>query len=226
MATGDQANIALRLRAVLPARWFPDTAAGTASNTPILDAILAGIASAWAQVFSALSYATLQARIATATDVFLDMIGVDFFGTTMTRRQSEGDAHYRARLQAAMLQPRGTRAALVQALVTLTNRTPAIFEPARPPDTSAWGVACGWGVAGGWGNLAMPFQCLVTAFRPQGGGVSVVAGWGIPMGGWGGGAIEYANASMESEEVSDEQIAATVAGVMPAATIAWLRISN
>jgi hypothetical protein len=31
---------------------------------------------------------------------------------------------------------------------------------------------------------------------------------------------------MESEEVSDEQIAATVAGVMPAATIAWMRISN
>jgi hypothetical protein len=72
----------------------------------------------------------------------------------------------------------------------------------------------------------MPFQCLVTAFRPQGGGVSVVAGWGVPVGGWGGGVIEYANASMENEEVSDEQIAAAIAGVMPAATIAWLRISN
>ena len=98
-----------------------------------------------------------------------------------------------------MLQPRGTRAALVQALVNLTGRPPVVFEPARPPDTRAWGVACGWGVAGGWGSLAMPFQCLVTAFRPQGGGVSVVAGWGVPAGGWGGGAIEYATASMESE---------------------------
>jgi hypothetical protein len=46
------------------------------------------------------------------------------------------------------------------------------------------------------------------------------------VGGWGGGVIEYANASMENEEVSDEQIAAAIAGVMPAATIAWLRISN
>jgi hypothetical protein len=226
MATGDQDDIMSRLRVVLPARWFPDTAPGATSNTPVLDAVLAGIASVWAQVFSALSYVTLQARIATATDVFLDMIGVDFFDTTMSRRQSESDGHYRARLQAAMFQPRGTRAALVQALVRLTGRAPMIFEPARPPDTSAWGIDCGWGVAGGWGNLAMPFQCLVTAFRPQGGGVSVVAGWGIPVGGWGGGAIEYANASMENEEVNDEQIAAAVAGVMPAATIAWLRISN
>ena len=173
-----------------------------------------------------LRYATRQARIATATDVFLDMIGVDFFGTAMPRQQAESDAHYRARLQAAMLQPRGTRAALVQALVNLTGRLPVIFEPARPSDTGAWGVACGWGSAGGWGSLAMPFQCLVTAFRPQGGGVSVVAGWGVPAGGWGGGAIEYATPSMESEEVSDAQVAATVAGVMPAATIAWMRISN
>jgi hypothetical protein len=226
MATGDQADIVSRLRVVLPARWFLDTAPGVASNTPVLDAVLAGIAVVWAQVFAALSYTTLQARIATATDVFLDMIGVDFFGTTMTRQQSEGDAHYRARLQAAMLQPRGTRVALAQALVTLTKRPPTIFEPAWPPDTGVWGVTCGWGIAGGWGNLTMPFQCLVTAFRPRGGGVSVVAGWGIPVGGWGGGAIEYANASMESEEVSDEQIAAAIAGVMPAATVAWLRISN
>ncbi len=215
-----------RLRAVLPARWFPDTAAGAASNTPVLDAVLAGIGYVWAQVYAQLSYVTLQARIATATDVFLDMIGIDFFGTAMPRQPSEGDAHYRARLQAAMLQPRGTRAALVRALVNLTGRTPVIFEPARPTDTRAWGVACGWGVAGGWGSLQMPFQCLVSAFRPQGGGVSVVAGWGVPVGGWGGGAIEYANESLAGGEVSDEQIAATVAGVMPAATIAWMRISN
>ena len=225
MATGDQADIVLRLRAVWPARWFPDTAPGAASNTPVLDALLAGVANVWAQVFSAVRYATRQARIATASDVFLDMIGVDFFGTAMPRQQSESDAHYRARLQAAMLQPRGTRAALVQVLVNLTGRTPLIFEPARPPDTGAWGVACGWGDTGGWGSLAMPFQCLVTAFRPQGGGVSIVAGWGVPAGGWGGGAIEYASPSMESEDVSDAQIAATVAGVMPVATIAWMRIS-
>ncbi len=226
MATGDQADIVSRLRAVLPARWFPDTAPGVASSTPILDAVLAGIGCVWAQVYALLGYARLQARIATATDVFLDMIGVDFFGTTMTRQANESDAHYWARLQAAMLQPQGTRPALVQALVTLTGRTPVVFEPARAPDTGAWGMACGWGQAGGWGSLAMPFQCLVTAFRPLGGGVSVVAGWGVPAGGWGAGAIEYASASMESETVSDAEIAATIAGVMPVATIAWMRISN
>jgi hypothetical protein len=46
------------------------------------------------------------------------------------------------------------------------------------------------------------------------------------VGGWGRGAIEYAAASMENETVSDADIAATIAGVMPAATIAWMRISN
>lgn len=226
MATGDQADIVLRLRAVLPARWFPDTAPGAASNTPILDAVLAGIAAVWAQIYALLAYAILQARIATATDVFLDMIGVDFFGVNMKRQSSEDDTHYRARLQAAMFQPQGTRAALEQVLVGLTGRNPVIFEPALPPDTCAWGVACGWGAAGGWGSLTMPFQCLVTAFRPQGRGVAVVAGWGVPAGGWGGGVIEYANASMEGEQVSDAQIAAAVAGVMPVATTTWLRISN
>ena len=100
-----------------------------------------------------------------------------------------------------------------------------ILEPARPVRYRRRA----WRVAGERRRLGQPryaFQCLVTAFRPQGGGVSVVAGWGVPAGGWGGGAIEYATPSMESEEVSDAQVAATVAGVMPAATIAWMRISN
>jgi hypothetical protein len=226
MAVGDRDDVARRLRAVLPARWFPDTEAGSTSNTPVLDAVLAGIAEVWAAVHGQLSYVALQARIATATDVFLDMVGTDFFGRTMKRRQSEEDSHYRARLQARMLRPRGTRSAMKRVLLDLTGREPAIFEPMLSSDTRGWGSACGWGTAGGWGSLTMPYQCLVIAFRPQGGGVSEVSGWGVSAGGWGGGIIEYATASMQSQEVNDTEITAAVAETMPAATIAWMRISN
>ena len=39
--TGDAADMAARLRAALPARWFGDVA-------PVLDAVLAGIGAIWA----------------------------------------------------------------------------------------------------------------------------------------------------------------------------------
>jgi len=216
---GDQADMLSRLRAVLPARWFPDTA-------PVLDAVLSGVAVVWATVYAQLQFVRAQTRIVTVIGTFLDMVATDFFGTHLRRQEGQSDDSLRRTIDMEMLRERATRSALQGVLQDLTGHVPVIFEPARPADTRAWGIACGWGIAGGWGSLSMPFQCLVDAFRPQGGGVSVVAGWGIPVGGWGGGAVEYANASMESEEVSDEEIAAAIAGVMPVATIAWLRISN
>ena len=216
---GDQQDMVSRLRAVLPARWFPDAA-------PVLDAVLAGIASIWAVVFGQLQYVQAQARIATASGSFLDMVAADFFGARLRREVGQNDDLLRRAIGLEMLRERGTRMGLQNALNDLTGRQPIIFEPARAADTRAWGAACGWGVAGGWGSLAMPFQCLVTAYRPQGGGVSSVAGWGAPVGGWGGGAIEYASACMVGGQVSDEAIASAVTGVIPAGTIAWLRISN
>ena len=216
---GDLADMVTRLRAVLPARWFPDAA-------PVLDAMLSGVAAVWSAAYAQLQYVRAQSRIATASGSFLDMVATDFFGTLLRRQVGQDDDGLRRAIGLEMLCERATRPALQGMLDDLTGRAPVIFEPARAADTRAWGAACGWGVAGGWGSLAMPFQCLVTAFRPQGGGVSVVAGWGIPAGGWGGGAIEYASASMVGGQVSDEAIASAVAGIMPAATIAWLRISN
>ena len=216
---GDLADMVSRLRVVLPARWFPD-------NAPVLDAVLSGAAEVWRIVYAQLQVVRAQARISTASGEFLDMVAGDFFGTYLRRREGQSDDSLRRNIDLELLRERGTRTALRSVLEDLTGRMPVVFEPARPADTRAWGVACGWGVTGGWGSLAMPFECLVSAFRPQGGGVSVVAGWSVPVGGWGGGAIEYVNASMESEDVSDKQIAAAVAAVMPAATIAWLRISN
>jgi hypothetical protein len=137
------------------------------------------------------------------------------------------DDPFRQRIARELRRVRGTRAAIVSALTDMTGRPPVVFEPARSSDTggySAGGV--GYGIAGGWGSLTLPYQCFVTAFRPRGAGIAGVAGWCSPTGGWGGGALEYASLEMIAGEVTDADIFAAVADVIPVATTAWTQISN
>jgi hypothetical protein len=216
---GDQNDMVSRLRALLPARWFADTA-------PVLDATLTGFAAVWTAAYEQLEFVRRQTRVATANGSFLDMIAKDFFGTRLCRRVAQDDVAYRRMIGLELRRVHATRDAVKAALEDLTGRPPLIFEPTRPADTKAWGVACGWGVAGAWGSLLMPFQCLVTAFRQRGGSLSDVVGWGGPAGAWGGGAICYASLSMMTSQVTDEDIAAAVARAMPVSAIAWIRISN
>ena len=91
MATGDQTDILNRLRSVLPP-WF-----GTAA-TPVLNAVLSGFASGAAAVYSLLAYVRLQTRLGTATDGFLDMIALDFFGRRFQRLGNEMDGAFQARI--------------------------------------------------------------------------------------------------------------------------------
>ncbi len=81
-------------------------------------------------------------------------------------------------------------------------------------------------MAGGWGNLGLPFQCFITAYRPAGIGIADVAGWGEPVGGYGQGAIEYASLEMVQGQVTDADIYAAVAEVLPVATIGWTSITS
>lgn len=221
---GDATDMIRRLLALLPLRWFPDTA-------PVLSAVLSGLADGWAWLYSMLSYAQLQTRIATATDTFLDLISQDFFAGNLPRMFGETDTAFRARIQREMLHPRATRAALIGELINLTGRTPIVFEPARPADTGGWTKALGYDVAGGWGSLKLPFQAFVTAFRPLGTGVPLVGGWGhIPAGpaggGWNDGAIEDPSLAMVQSQVTDAEINTAIAGTVPVAVTAWTRISN
>lgn len=232
MATGDRADMLARLRAVLPGRWFPTSATGEASQTPVIDGALAGIAEAWAWVYDLIAYANLQTRIATATGVFLDMIGLDFLGTRIVRRSGQSDDAWRKRLQVEILRPRVTRASLASALFDLTGRAPVIFEPANATDTGGYGsrsmtvgTGLGYGLAGGYGSLALPFQAFVTAYRPHTGGVPSVAGYGVSVGGYGVGKIEYASLAMVRGAITDGDIQETVASTIPAGSIGWLRIS-
>lgn len=218
MATGDTPDMVRRMRAVLPAGWFPDDA-------PILTAILSGIGATWAWAFSLIGYAAEQTRIRTATDMWLDLIAQDYFGGTLPRKPAEGDAAFRNRILASLLPARGTRPAMIAVLKTLTGQVPHIFIPAYPQDTGGYGTGgIGYNDAGGYGSMALPFQAFITAYRPVGGGVANVNGYGGGLGGYGGGAIEYASLNMVLGQITDADIYAAVAATMPAGAIGWTHI--
>jgi len=219
------AEMRARLRALLPTRWFADEA-------PALDALLAGPAAAWARLAAIIDFARRQTRIATAEGAWLDAIARDFFARRLRRRAGEADADYATRIRRALRRERGTRRAVIESLTDLTGLAPDVFEPARPADTGAWGTrfafaaADGAACAGRWGSLNLPFQCLVTARRPGGVGIARLGPWGGNTGGWGSGGTVWAASAMLSGPVSDADIRAAVTDVLPAGTIAWLRITR
>ena len=212
--TGDIHNMVHRLKSTLPTRWFPD-------QTPVLDALLSGLANAWAAMYSLLSYTKLQTRVASVSGNLLDGASADFFGSRLARLANEPDALFRARVQNALTREHATRRALQAALTTLTGFKPRIFEPARVTDTGAYGFpVMGYGVAGAWGNLNLPFQVLVDARRPASSGIALIAGYGTP------GPLARANLSQIPGYLSDQYIAETVVSVLPTASIAWINISD
>ncbi len=215
--TGDPQDVLSRLKSVLPARWFGDT-------TPVLDGVLSGLASAWSWLYDFIAYARLQTRIATATDTWLDGISGDFFGARLLRATLEPDNAFRARILRELTRARATRPAIVQALIDLTGRAPEIFEPARAADTGGYGLAMGYGVAGAWGSLSLRCQLFVTAYRPLGTGIALFPGWGD--GAWSSGASAYADLAMIAVQVTDADIYAAIADVLPAAVTAWSRIAD
>ena len=212
--TGDISDIVSRIKSALPTRWFPDA-------TPVLDATLAGLASAWTTLYSLLATVRLQSRIVTATGAFLDGASADFFGPRLPRRPAEIDDGFRIRIQQALVREHATRAALIAVLQTLTGRAPTIFEPARTTDTGSYDTgALAYNHAGAWGSLALPFQVFVTVRRPQGAGIANVAGYGT------GGPLTRAGLADISGQVTDPDIYAAIASVMPTAATAWTCITN
>ena len=219
--TGDTPDLVARIRALLPAGWFRDP-------TPVLDAVLAGTATALSAGYGLLAFARRQTRIATATDGFLDLIGLDYFGGKLRRRLREGDDAYRARIVAELLAEKGTRRGLVRTLTALTGRPPRVFEPLRPADTGGYRVGgAGYGVAGGYGALDAPYQAFVTAYRPVGQGIPDLGGYGASVGGYSaGGQLAYATLSQVQGPVTDADIFAAVSDVIEAGTLAWTQIQS
>lgn len=220
MATGDQGDILARLKAVLPNGWF-------GSVTPILDGLLSGPANALAAMYALLAYARQQTRLATATDFFLDIAALDFFGLRIRRNVNETDTAFSKRIRKEILRPRVTRASVVQVLTDLGCPAPVIVEPTRPADTGGYNIGgVGYGVAGAYGSLLYPNQAFVTAFRASQSGIPNVGGYSTALGGYGVGSMMYGSLSMVIGPVTDANIFAAIASVTPAGCILWTKISG
>lgn len=219
MATGDQADFEARIKSTLPMRWFGD-------EHPYLDALIAGLANAWAFIYTLYAYAALQTRIKTATEGWLDLISGDFFGTGLPRLANQSDASYRARILINLFRERATRLGIIKVLQDLTGRTPIVLEPKRPQDTGAYGAPnSGYGWAGMYGSMSLPYQAFVIAYRPAGTGIPNVAGYGTSTGGYGiASQAEIASLSMVQGAVLDADIYSAIESVKPEATIIWTQI--
>ena len=211
---GDVADFVSRLRRVLPPRWFGDTA-------PLTDAILNGFGSAWASIYLLISVVRAQARLLTASGGFVDSFAQDFFGGALPRRGSETDTAYIQRIGYELLRPRATRTALTTAMVQLTGQPAMVFEPARPSDTGGYSTGgVGYGVAGGYGNLLLPYQSFLKVRRPHGAGIAALAGYGT------GGVLAYGNLSQVQTPVTDGDIYAAAAAILPAGSTVWVQIQG
>lgn len=216
---GDREDLARRIRELLPAEWFGE-------STPVLDAVLDGLAEPQAFAHRLIDYADHQVRILTATHGWLDLVASDFFGGKLPRRPGQSDTSYRALIIANMFRERGTRASIERVLTDLTGRTPTVFEPGRPADTGAYDLAGGYDVAGGYGALDMPHQAFVRAFRPAGTGIPHISGYDMPAGGYDTpGQLHYATPAMITDAVQDSDIYQALDRVKPAGSILWTSIS-
>jgi len=211
-----------RIKRLLPVHaWFTD-------NTPILDALIAGIASGLEYVKGLYDYAKLQTRILTATDGWLDLIAADLFGQSLARKASQTDASFRAEILASLFLEKATRRSLAGVIKALTGREPVICEPTRPLDTGAYGVGiCGYGLAGAYGSISTPWQTFVTVYRPAGTGVPFVAGYGVPVGGYAAPSqLEYAPAATALSQITDADIFRAIDVSKPAGTIVWVQFAG
>jgi len=218
MAVGDQTDMFGRLKSLLPVGWFGD-------NNPIRDAALWGYAQALSWGYTLYLYAQAQTRIKTASDGWLDMIGLDFFGNNLIRYSTQLDPSYRNRILINIFRERTTRHGMDQVLFDLTGRHPLIIEPARPADCGCLGLTLGLGVAGPLGSTSSPYQAFVTAYRPAGNGA---ANWpGIATNWFGLGQTSGLVPSTQlSPQVSDADIVAAIEATKMFGSTIWYRITN
>ncbi|MEJ7685614.1 MAG: hypothetical protein WKG52_00690 [Variovorax sp.] len=221
MATGDKSDFLSRIKSTLPP-WFTD-------STPILNALLSGLAQAWANIYSLYLFAQMQTRIKTATDGWLDLIAGDFFGTRIARKANQPDVSFRAVIIANLFRERATRRALIQVLTELTGRAPTLIEPQQPGDCGGYGIpTSGYGVAGFYGSRLLPSQMFLIAFRPATAGIPNIAGYGNSPAAYRTPSIGgmYGSLSLIVGQVTDADIQAAIDSVKPVGTVIWTTIKS
>lgn len=147
-----QGQFANRLRALLPAGWFPGAPSeGEAEQAPVLNGMLKGIASVFSWAWGQLQGAYDQQRLATATGGMLDIYAEDFFGEALPRNANESDDDYRVRIKAALFPTLGTRQSLERSLTANWEAGWRVVEPRNASDTKGYGSAASPGAGGGYG---------------------------------------------------------------------------
>lgn len=200
MAVGDQNDMFLRLKDNL-VNWF-----GLPNQTPVLDSILQGIAITDSTVYGYLTYVDLQNRLQTATDINLDLIAQDYFGTALSRHAGENDASYRARISANLLQERATKHGMIDVLTKLTGRVPIVIEPFDGAYGGAYDSTLYYDKTGGFAWLE-PYTAIIYAFRVQPIGFINYAGYDLSGFGYDFQANNaYVDISQEIIIVSDDDI--------------------
>jgi hypothetical protein len=220
MSVGDQTDMFGRLKSLLPVGWFSD-------SNPVRDALLWGYAQSIAWGYSLYLYAKAQTRIKTASDSWLDLIALDFFGNNLIRYSSQPDASYLNRILVNIFRERTTRHGMDQVLFDLTGRRAVIIEPARPQDVGGLGTNFYLGASGPGllGSVVSPYQAFVTVYRPPGIGAS---NWpGIRTNVFGLGQTSGLTPSTQlSPQVTDSDIVAAIEATKPIATTIWYRIAS
>ena len=209
---GDITDLAARLKAQIPSSWF--------KSSPKFDATLQGPAWALSTIYSQITYAALQTRIATATDGYLDLIANDFFGTNLPRLTNETDGAYRTRILANLFVKGPTRANMLAVLTLITGRTPDIFEPSNTNDSGGWDGAFYWDTGvGKWGD-PMPYQSFVTVYRPLTNAQSLgeLDSWRWSWDSYG------AWSDQQITSITDAAIIAAVESTRMTGSIVWMRI--
>jgi hypothetical protein len=217
-------EIVRRIKVLLPDRWFGD-------NTPVLDAILAGMAVGLSNLFGFIDYARSATRLQSAPDFWLDLIARDFLGTRTERRPRESDDSFRVRIAKELIRDRCTRPAMEALLTDLTGRSPIIFEPTNPGDTGCYsspaltaaGNIC-YGFSGGWGSLTMPFQSFVKVFRQLPEVSTITNGWGEAVGAYGSGMESYMSGRVNPSIVTDAEIYRDIWRNSAAGSVIWVLI--
>lgn len=209
-----------RLKSNVPGGWF-------SFFDPVRDAVLGGLATSLAAIYSLITAVKAATRTSTASGWILDLIAWDFFGSNFLRWQNESDAHWSARFTAEIFRERVTRSAIVSAILALTGRVPAIFDPDMPQDTGGYRVPMmGYGKSGAYGSLSHPNELFITAFRPTESGIPGVNGYGGTAGGYGVGYSEYCDISQVEGVVTDADIEAVIknsvaSGVDPVISLSY-----
>lgn len=219
MATGDQNNIVSRLASVLPPSWFQSP---STNETGLLN----GFANVAAYIYSLVSFAKNQTRIATASGFFLDLIALDYFGNYFRRKIGENDAVYSQAIRNEILIPRQTRGAIQSVVGNLTKSPVTIFEPWNANDSGGFNMRFAFcEPTSAFGSNAYPYTIFVTAVEPPGAGIPSLSGFGNTWSGFNSGAFYFADLSTVTGGVTNQNIYDAINQTRAAGITAWVNVS-